>query len=89
MKHLVKRKGHTEIFDDRKIYASVYAACLSLRMTQEEGELIAEMVTSEVADVVKDFHEVDAHTIHKHVVVSLNKFNPDAAYLYDTHKDIF
>lgn len=88
MTNTVKRKGYTEIFDERKIYASVYAACLSLRMKDEEAELIAHMVSHETVEEFKKEHEVSAHTIHRFVAKSLEKYNSDAAYLYDTHKDI-
>lgn len=88
MKHTVKRKGHSEPFDERKIYASVFASCMSLRMTDEEGELISHMVSDEVEKVFKNEREIAAHQIHKEVVKSLKKYNPDAAYMFDTHRDI-
>ncbi len=88
MSQVVKRKGHKEPFEPRKIYASVYAACTSLRMTDEEAELIAQKVVSNVKDTLKDTHEIDAHTIHKKVVDSLRIYHPEAAYLYDNHRDI-
>lgn len=86
--HTVKRKGHKEVFDARKIYASVYAACLTLRMKDEEAELIAHMVSDEVEKALKSVVEIEAHRIHKLVVQSLKKYNSDAAYMYDTHRDI-
>lgn len=88
MTHIVKRKGHKENFDERKIYASVFAACMVLRMTNKEAELIANAVTKEVNDSLKNTHEMSSNTIHKTVAESLKKYNPDAAYMYDTHRDI-
>lgn len=88
MEHIVKRKGHKERFDERKVYASVFAACMSLRMSDEEAELIAHMVTKEVTDEFEEVHEVSAHSIHKFVTNSLKKYNKDVAFMYETHKDI-
>lgn len=88
MEHIVKRKGHKERYDERKVYASVFAACMTLRMSDEESELIAHMVAHEVSEEFKDVHEVSAHSIHNFVVKSLKKFNKDVAYMYETHKDI-
>ncbi|HVF68963.1 MAG TPA: ATP cone domain-containing protein [Xanthomonadales bacterium] len=88
MKHIVKRKGHTESFDARKIYASVFASCLVLRMKDEEAELIAHMVSDEVEKALKDVKQIEAHKIHKLVTQSLKKYNADASYIYDTHRDI-
>lgn len=88
MEHIVKRKGHKERFDERKVYASVFAACMTLRMSDEEGEMIAHMVSHEVSDEFKTVHEVSSHSIHNFVVKSLKKYNSDVAYIYDTHRDI-
>lgn len=88
MQHIVKRKGHTEPFDQRKIYASVYSSCIVLRMSDEEAELLADTVTKDVVKALSSHTEVSSREIHKNVVESLERYNPDAAYLYDTHKDL-
>lgn len=88
MKHIVKRKGHTEEFDEKKIYGSVFAACMTLRMFEKEGELIADTVTKEVVLYFKDVQKMTNQEIHREVTKRLHKYNPDAAYIYDTHKDI-
>ena len=88
MEHIVKRKGHREPFDARKIYASVFAACMVLRMKDEEGELIAHMVSDEVERDLKAVIQMESHKIHALVTKSLKKYNSDAAYIYDTHRDI-
>ncbi len=88
MEHIVKRKGRKERYDERKVYASVYAACLSLRMQDAEAELIAGSVAKEVTKEFASVHEVSAHSIHKFVAENLEKYNKDVAYMYDTHRDI-
>lgn len=86
--HIVKRKGHSEPFDARKLYASVYSACLALRIPQGEAELVAEEVVSNVTSWISPKKEVTSHDIslqaHKH----LNPLNSDAAYLYKHHNSI-
>ena len=88
MKQLVKRRGHTEPFDEKKLYGSILAACMSLRMKDEEAELLSETVSQEVVKAVADAETVDAATLHKHVAERLHRYNPDAAFLYDTHRDL-
>ena len=88
MTQIVKRKGHTEEFDERKLYASVFAACMTLRMTDEEGETISHMVTDDVKSVIKKKKEITAHLLHVEAANSLKKYHPDAAYLYSTHRDL-
>lgn len=88
MNHVIKRKGHTESYDERKVYASVYASCMTLRMTDEEAEAIATMVSEEVTSAVNEHKEMSSHNLHQHITKSLKKYHPDAAYMYETHKDI-
>jgi transcriptional regulator NrdR family protein len=88
MKHIVKRKGHTEEFDERKLYASVYAACMTLRMSDEEAESISHMVTDEVKEIIKDKKELTSSALQDEATKILKKYHPDAAYLYETHKDL-
>lgn len=88
MNQIVKRKGHVEKFDERKLYASVYAACTTLRLTDEESETIAQMVTDEVKTALKDTKEVSSTALQTMAEESLLKYHPDAAYLYASHKDV-
>jgi transcriptional regulator NrdR family protein len=88
MNHIVKRKGHKEEFDERKMYASIFAACLTLRMSDEEAESISHMVCDEVKNEIKDVKEITSEKLQSEVAKSLKKYHPDAAYMYKTHKDV-
>jgi len=88
MKHVVKRKGHKEEYDERKLYASIYATCMSLRITNEEAELIAANVVSEVSWKIQDKYELSSRELTHLAMLSLKVYNPDASYLYEHHKDI-
>ena len=37
---IVKRKGHTEVYDERKVYGSCFLACRNSHMGKEEAEEI-------------------------------------------------
>lgn len=89
MIQIVKRKGHEERFDERKLYASIFAACMTIRMTDEEAETISTMVTDDIKKIISTKKEVTAHMLHSEAAKSLKKYHPEAAYMYDTHKDIF
>lgn len=88
MKHIVKRKGHTEEYDERKLYASVYAACLSVRATEGEAELVAEKVVQRINDWLENKHEVTAHDIRRQAAKHLNAYHADAAYIYENHREL-
>jgi transcriptional regulator NrdR family protein len=89
LQRIVKRKGHGEYFDARKIYASVFSACMTLRMHDSEAELLADMVSHEVEEQVKKLDHVTSQILHKMVSDALEKYHPDAAYMYQHHRDIF
>lgn len=88
MKHIVKRKGHSEPYDERKVYASVYASCLSVRVPQGEAELVAEKVSAEVAKWIADKPEVTSGDIYRTASIYLNALNTDAGWIYKHHRII-
>lgn len=89
MKHIVKRAGHTETYDRRKLYASIYAACLSVREHTGSAELIAGEVTRELEKWLETKHEVTANDIRHVAAKHLKVINPDAAYMYLHHRVIW
>ena len=88
MIHIVKRKGHKQEYDERKVYASVYAACLSAHVLQEEAESIASLVTREVKKWIEGKEEVPADLISKQAGDELEHLNREAAFMYKTHRDV-
>ncbi|MBP6880540.1 hypothetical protein KBC31_02840 [Candidatus Saccharibacteria bacterium] len=86
MKNLiVKRRGQTETFDERKLYASIYSACSALRTPSSEAELIAAEVTERVKQWLNGKHEVTSNDIQLRTNKHLAVLNHEAAYLYDNH----
>jgi len=85
---VVKRKGHKETFDARKIYASVYSACRNVMLQEGEAELIADKVSKEVQSDVAKKTDVSSEQILKTTADILRKYNTDAAFMYETHRDV-
>ena len=88
MTHIVKRRGHKEQFDERKVYASVYAACLASHTSQEEAEATADLVAREVKIWIDKKEEVTSDAIFNKAWEELKHLNKDAAFMYKTHRDI-
>lgn len=86
--HIVKRKGHKQDFDERKLYASVYAACLSAHDHPEGGEATANLVCREIKNWMKDKESVTSDQIFEEAVRELKYLNKDAALMYQTHRDL-
>lgn len=88
MTHIVKRKGHKQEYDERKVYASIYAACLSAHSEKEEAEATASLVTREVNKWIVDKESVTSDELFKQTGEELMHLNKDAAFMYKTHRDL-
>lgn len=86
MKHIVKRNGTIEAYDVRKLYASVYAACLGVHETTKSAEIIAEHVANDIGAWLTPKTEVTSKDIRKAAGSYLIKINPHAGYLYLHHR---
>ncbi len=89
MKHIVKRAGHTEAYDNRKLYASVYASALAVREPMGSAELIAKDVVEQVEGWLEAKHEVTSSDIRVQAAKHLHAINPDAAFQYKHHRVVW
>lgn len=86
MKHVVKRSGMSEAFDPRKVYASVYASCLSVHESTKTAELVAESVTEQVNQWLKPKTEVTVTDLRRVIAKYLQEINPHAGFVYQHHR---
>ncbi len=87
MNHIIKRRGHAEKYDQRKLYASIYAACRSINTPDGEAELVAERVVTDVEKWLKDKPEVTGKDIRIQAYKHFHAYNEDAAYMYKNHRE--
>lgn len=84
---IIKRRGHTEEYDPQKLYASVYAACLSAGESEEKAESVAEAVTGQVTPWAREQQEeVSSGAIARQAIVFLSRYSPKAAFLYENRR---
>ena len=87
--HVVKRKtGHQELYDERKVYASCYAACLNASLPKEEAEALCDTVTKEVNAWIVGKDIVSSQEIFEQTTRSIEKLHKGAGFMYKTHRDI-
>ena len=65
MKHIVKRHGHNEPYNDHKLYASIYSACQSVKEPSGSAELIADKVVKDMAGWIEKKHEVTSNDLRR------------------------
>lgn len=87
-KHIVKRHGHTEPYDQRKLYASVFASLTALRTPETEAELVADKVCKHVGTWLEKKHEVTSRDLLHQAARHLEAYNSDAAFLYRHHRSV-
>jgi transcriptional regulator NrdR family protein len=87
---IIKRRGErpTEAFDRQKLHKSVVAASLSARAPEGQAENIAYAVTNYVLEWLESRPEVTSHDIRLVATRHLRAHHPDAAYLYEQHRNI-
>lgn len=88
MQHIVKRAGHTEPYDSRKLYASIYSSCFSVREPAATAELVADKVCQDVDAWIAKKNEVTANDIRLQAAKHLSSYNPDAGWIYKHHRNI-
>lgn len=85
---IVKRKGHSEVYDERKVYGSCFFACRNAHLSEIEAEAICSAVSSQVTRWIKQKKVVSSNEIFRMIIEELGKHHQDAAFLYETHRDI-
>jgi len=87
-KHIVKRRGHKESYDERKVYGSVYSACMSAHIPEQKAEKVSEAVCKDVNRWIKNKAAINAHQLYAQIAVSIKKHDKNAAFMYETHMDV-
>jgi transcriptional regulator NrdR family protein len=85
---VVKRKGKKETFDEKKLYASIFAACQECGMENEKSEHIAGKIVHELEAHLKGRNEVNSTEIFGFVIEKLARINEAVAFMYQTHRDL-
>jgi transcriptional regulator NrdR family protein len=84
---VVKRRGKSEPFDEKKIYASVLAACTECKMGKKESDVVAWKMVDEVKKFLRGKTEVNSTEIFGLIIQKLAKEHEPAAFMYQTHRE--
>lgn len=88
--YIVKSGGlhQSELFDPLKLHGSLMAACLSVRSLEGEAHMIAQRIVEKVIDWLENKTEVTSDDVRRVAAGNLQTYQPEAAYIYETYKDI-
>jgi transcriptional regulator NrdR family protein len=85
---IVKRGALAEHYEARKVYASAYFACRNAHLEEKQAEKIAGKVEAAVTSRIKKEKIISSDKIFRFITEELRKHEEDAAFLYETHRDI-
>ena len=91
MEHIVKRRGHTQKFDERKVYASCYAAYLGAHSKYADhvkAEKICAKVCTDVKKWIRNKKKITSDGLFKQIGKTIRKYDKHTAFMYETHRDI-
>jgi transcriptional regulator NrdR family protein len=85
---LKRTSGKTEPYNERKLYASIKAACLAAHRPAGEAEDTAKMVCLNVLPWIRKKQEVTSLDVRAHAYPFLKVLSPKAADIYKRHSRI-
>ncbi|OGF82257.1 hypothetical protein A3B18_02850 [Candidatus Giovannonibacteria bacterium RIFCSPLOWO2_01_FULL_46_13] len=87
--HIIKRRGHKEAYDERKVYGSVYSASLNAHLDKMNAEKIAEKVSCEITEwIAAETEQVSSEKIFRKAIELIKNENKDVSFMYETHRDL-
>lgn len=79
-------KRPSERFARDKLHASIVAACLSVRAPEGQADNTAKLVCDGVIEWLASRPEVTSNDIRVVASRHLQRYHPEAAYLYEQHR---
>lgn len=83
-----KQTGGGQEFDPLKLHASVLSACFAVRSLEGEAHLTAQHVCERVIEWVNTKTEITSHDIRRITSHFLQRYHPEAAYVYENYREI-
>lgn len=77
-----------EPFQERKLYESIHAACLSASAQIGVAEITAKRICQDVLPWLRHKNEITTTDLRYKAASFLQLYNPDAAYVYLHHRII-
>lgn len=85
---IIKRKGHTEEFDIKKSYASIYASALNAHYNDEKAEKLAEKISNNLKKWITKHSHINTIQIRNKIINELHDLDIDVEVMYKHHHDI-
>ena len=88
-KLIVKRRGHIEEFDIRKLERSVYCACVNIHMSKKQANQVVAEVVQKLRFFFRNTADVSTLDIKDKVIHFLEEMqHSDVAVMYKHHMNV-
>ena len=83
---VIKRSGLDQKYDEKKLYASIFASLIVCHISEKEAELISAEITKLMHRWVASKSHVSSHDLRLEASKHLRDYNHLAAYVYVHHR---
>ena len=85
---IVKKDGRKEVFSKKKLFNSIYESFLNAHHNKRNAGNFAKKVSNEALKHLKNKKIINSSYVFKIIATLLEKYDKDATFLYETHRDI-
>lgn len=85
---VVKMNRTKELFNPRKIYASIHRSCLSVELSKKDCDKLAKQIYQDVLKMLDKEQCLLSEEISAAVAKAMHKRKKELAFMYRTHRDI-
>ncbi len=85
---IIKRDGHEEEFKKDKVHRSIYESCLNAHHEKKKATNISNKVINDLMKHFKNKKLVKSKDVFKYIATLLEKYDEDAEFLYEPHRDV-
>src|SRR3989344_6506282 len=83
-----KRDGRCEKFDEKKAYDVFCRVGFNAHLNEKEAERLADKAMKDLNQFLEAKSKIKSTELFKQKIKILNKYDKEAAFLYETHRDV-
>ncbi len=85
---VVKVNRKKEVFNKKKLYASIHRSCLSVELSKKVCEKLARQIYKDVLRMLRKESCLLSEEISEAVTKAMQKRKKELAFMYRTHRDL-
>lgn len=87
-KIVVKANRTKELFNQKKLYASIHRSCLSVELSRKDCDQLAKHIYQDALKMLEKEQCLLSEEISAAVAKAMHKRKKELAFMYKTHRDL-